>query len=158
MTAPNDIDERLRLLSQNAFDAATRRGISSLAAWSTFMAEVRRTVNHYRGHEVADLLFLDGMNLREIADLVEQRSDEPLSYQAVAYWLKLHGPTSYLAVCRDGDRYETTRIPVLGTVQTRREVAALRDGGWRIAPASWQAEADDQVQAEALWERLGPRR
>lgn len=146
-------DARLRKLHQQAFLASTRRGASGLAAWTTYLADVRETVNHFRGLEVADLLFLDGMRFRGIVESIRESTGEVVSHQAVADWLNRYGPKEYLSVRRAGGEYLLDHIPVLGTYQTRRELTGLQELGRRIAPARWEIGSD--VEPALLWQALG---
>jgi hypothetical protein len=148
---PVTTDERLRELGEQAFRASALRGTSSLAAWTTYLADVREVVNHYRGLEVADLLFLDGLRLREIVDRVLDLLDdgETLSHQAVAEWMRRYGPATYLTVAEHDGQYTLARVPIMGTIQTRREITGLQELGRRIAPARW--EIGDDVDPQRLW-------
>ena len=139
-------DERLTELAQQAFAAAEQRGLSGLTAWTQYLADTRDTVNHFRALESADLLYLDGMRLREIADALA------VTHQAVADWLKRYGPDSYLTVASHQGRFALHRIPVTGMVQTRREIAAMRAIGRRVAPARWQV--GDDADAAEVWTSL----
>ncbi|MET0711064.1 MAG: hypothetical protein ABWZ30_00970 [Jiangellaceae bacterium] len=147
-------DWDLRDLANQAFAAASKRGISSVAAWTAFLADARNIVNHYRGLECADLVYLDGLGMREIVVLIEDLVDEQVSHQAIADWLRRFGPARYLTVAHDetAGTYTLDSIPVMGTIQTRRELQGLRALGRRIAPARWQVR--DDVDAEQLWHQL----
>lgn len=147
-------DDRLRSLGDQAFRASALRGVSALAAWTVYLSDVRQVVNHFRGLEVADLLFLDGLRLREIVDrfydLVGE--GESVTHQAMADWLNRYGPTTYLTVAKSGDLYTLARVPVVGTIQTRRELAGLQELGRRVAPARW--EISGEADPKLLWDCL----
>ena len=145
-------DERLRGLSEQAYRASALRGVSGLAAWTIYLADVRDVVNHFRGLEVADLLFLDGLRLREIVDRFVEITGEHITHQAIADWLGRYGPSTYLTVAETGGQHVLHRIPVLGTNQTRRELTGLQGVGRRVAPARW--EIRDNVDPTDLWEAL----
>lgn len=146
-------DARLRSLHQKAFDASVLRGVSGLAAWTSYLADVREIVNHFRGLEVADLLFLDGLGFRGIVELIRQNTGEIVSHQAVADWLNRYGPQQYLTVREADGGYALDAVPVLGTYQTRRELTGLQAIGRRVAPARW--EITDAVDPALLWQALG---
>jgi hypothetical protein len=151
------IDDQLRRLAGMADEAARKTGVDAVAAWTAYAEATRQAVNQVRALEVADLMFLDGKVLREIADRVYELIERPLSRQAVWEWLARHGPAEYATVAKTGNLYELLWVPVTGTMQTRRDLKRLQDAGRRIAPARWQITRDSQISNRWLWDRIGDR-
>jgi hypothetical protein len=149
---------QLLALAEEALAASDRSGVYAVAAWTAYADNVRAAVNEIRALECADLLFLHGAKLREIADAVRDVSGRDLTHQAVAEWITRYGPKQYATVRKHSDGTHTLSfVPVMGMVQTRREIAARSNAGQRIAPATWKIDPDTTVDATQLWNRIGDR-
>lgn len=119
----------------------------------------QRFLMQWRAAAVADLHYLEGKSLRSIAD------ELGLSFQAVSFWLRDHGPTHYLTVLMEpeGDmEYPVLRLITVDGEQTKVKVRQYRAAGRKIVPAVmnlYDAEAPggiaEGIDAEALWNELG---
>jgi hypothetical protein len=149
------IDTGLREMTFEAARIASLTGVNAVAAWTAYADDVRRVVNRVRALQVADLIYLEGLKLREVADQVSAINQVPFSFQNVADLLKRHGPTEYATIARTGGTYEVSWVPVLGSRQTRRELMAMRDLGRRVVPARWEITREGEIDGERLWDRIG---
>ncbi len=151
-----DIEEQLQALAAQAMEATGLRGTTAIAAWTHFAETVRTTVSQMRALEAADLVYLHGWRLREVAN--EVAGDGPggqITHQGVNNWLSTYGPKHYVTVAEDGSVHI---VPVTGLVQTRRELGAARQAGRRVAPSKWRIAADSpftRVSGKFLWRRIG---
>jgi len=122
----------------------------------------QRFLMQWRAAAVADLHYLEGKSLRSIAD------ELGLSFQAVSFWLRDHGPTHYLTVALepqdpDGpDDYPVLRLITVDGENTKTKVRQYRAAGRKIVPAVMNLYDPDTpdgiavgVDAEALWNELG---
>lgn len=119
----------------------------------------QRFLMQWRAAAVADLHYLEGKSLRSIAD------ELGLSFQAVSFWLRDHGPTHYLTVLmeRQGDtEYAVLRLITVDGENTKTKVKKYRAAGRKIVPAVLNLVDPDApggvvvggVDADALWEQL----
>jgi hypothetical protein len=148
-----DTNKRLDELAERARSATG--GVWAVAAWTAYAEAVRAAANEIRGLEVADMVYLNGARMREIAEQVAEINGAALTRQAVEQWLALHGPKGYAVAVKTGARYEIRWVPVTGTVQTRRELLAAREQGQRVAPASWRIDENTRISGKQLWDRIG---
>ncbi|TDC02651.1 hypothetical protein E1091_00170 [Micromonospora fluostatini] len=124
---------------------------AGLARVREFLENQRAVPAAHLARAAADLYYLQGHTVEALAAHLGRNK------QAVSEVLRsANAPTQYLAVRRDPDieSYETRWVPVTVTLASKRELAAMREQGWRIAPAAWQV-APDAVRPAELWERLG---
>lgn len=139
------IDDRVKELAAQS--------VQNVVTW-TRAAEDLRMVHENRALEVADLMYLYGYGAREIVEEIRRSNLVAPTRQAVAEWLTRHGPKYYAVAVKTGRRYEILWVPVTGTVQARRSLAAARERGNRVAPAAWRIGTDTQLTGKQLWDRV----
>lgn len=119
----------------------------------------RNFVMEYRAAAAADLHYLDGMPIRQIANQVGMRV-----FQAISQWLRAHGPSHYLMLRKTGNRPVELKLLEVAvgqaTTVTQAKVRHYRSGGYRIAPATLNlldgADIRPGLDPEKLWADLGP--
>jgi hypothetical protein len=121
----------------------------------------QRFLMQWRAAAVADLHYLEGKSLRSIAD------ELGLSFQAVSFWLRDHGPTHYLTISLEAEAGGDVEYPVLRLItvdgeNTKVKVRQYRAAGRKIVPAVMNLVDQDApggiaagIDAEALWNELG---
>lgn len=153
------LDAQMQALAAQAATAVASTGLRAIAAWTEYVEAVRATANPIRALEAADLIYLDGCTLRDVAAATGSDDRPPLAYQAVADWLRRFGPTEYATVRQVGDRHEIIWVDVVGsTTANRKYLASLIAAGRRVAPATWRLTRETVPSAKALWDRIGPQR
>lgn len=123
----------------------------ALAEVHAFLSQQRAAPTPALVRAVADAYYLQGKTVEALGEELGR------SHAAVAYWLKgEHAPEEYVAVRKVDDSYEMRRVPVKPSVASRQELAGLRSEGWRVAPATMQADPEwSDAAAKALWRQLG---
>lgn len=110
----------------------------------------------WRAATVADLHYLQGESLRDIA----RRLGGP-SFQSVSYWLRDHGPTQFLVLTRDDDGVVRPSLIDIDGELTKPKIKQLRSAGRRVVPSVLNAldpQQPDQLRKgtdlEKLWHEL----
>jgi len=114
----------------------------------------RQFLMQWRAAAAADLHYLEGVRLRQIATLVER------SVQGVSQWLQTYGPTHYLTLADDGAGDIRTDTIVVQGEDARAKIQKARAAGWIVVPAVENAyepttgAARAGVDLHELWSRL----
>lgn len=123
----------------------------ALSEVHTFLERQRSAPAPRLTRAMADAFYLEGLTSEVLAERLGR------SHTSITLMLGgTHGPREYVAVRRGrGGRYEVRRVPVetARARAIRREVAELREQGWRFAPAVWQVDPE-RVDPAELWDRL----
>lgn len=112
----------------------------------------QRFIMQWRAAAVADLHYLDGVTIRNIAKQLGK------SFQGVSAWLRDHGPTHYVSLVREDGQVRAVVFAVDGE-QTKTKVRQYRAAGRVIVPAAENAYdpatglVADTIDLDELWQR-----
>lgn len=113
----------------------------------------QRFVMQWRAAAVADLHYLEGMSLREIA------ASAGRAFQGTSQWLQRYGPSHYLTLAQDGGQIQTGAFAIDGE-QTKVQVRKARAAGRIVVPAVKNVYdhstggAREGVDLQELWDQL----
>lgn len=117
----------------------------------------QRFIMEWRAATAADLHYLDGESLREIA------RQDGRAHQGVVQWLHDHGPSHYISLIQEDDgSIRAVPFAVTESRETRTKIRQFRAAGRRIVPAVQNIldpTAPDKVRngtdLQTLWAKLG---
>jgi hypothetical protein len=113
----------------------------------------QRFLMQWRAAAVADLHYLQGRSLRDIA------AEAGRSFQGTSQWLQRHGPTHYLTLIADGDDIRAEPFTIDGQ-HTKKKIKQYRAAGRIVVPAVENAYdpgtggAREGIDLRELWDRL----
>lgn len=114
----------------------------------------RKFVMQWRAAAAADLHYLRGVSMRDIARQLGN------AFQGVSQWLQTHGPTHYLLVRKDPGRPAELKLLTVDGEHTKVKLRQHRDAGYLVAPATLNlvdgSRVDPNLDPERLWIQLSP--